>query len=108
MYGMRKNMHLQKYGVKTFPYCRRRRYIPSINQSLAGGIVMSNDVFGLTIGQFERMYKDCLERRKSREKWIINLRYPDKFSNEYLEYLQNCIYYNKGNRVLYLNLNLVK
>ncbi|CAC5366524.1 unnamed protein product [Mytilus coruscus] len=36
------------------------------------------------------MYKECLDRRKTQEQWILNLRYPDKSSNDYLEYLQNC------------------
>ncbi|CAC5362072.1 unnamed protein product [Mytilus coruscus] len=40
------------------------------------------------------MYKNCLERRKKQEQWILNLRYPDKSSNEYLEYLQNCTGYS--------------
>ncbi|XP_063406041.1 uncharacterized protein LOC134690000 [Mytilus trossulus] len=95
MYGMNKIMYLQKYGVKSFPYRGRRRYTPSISQSLEGGIVISNDVFGLTIRQFERIYKICLERRKTHEQSILNLRYPDKSSNEYLEYLQDCVYYNE-------------
>ncbi|XP_063407286.1 uncharacterized protein LOC134691024 isoform X2 [Mytilus trossulus] len=95
MYGMRKIINLQKYGVKSFPYRGRRRYTPSISQSLDGGIVISNDVFGLTIRQFERIYKVCLERRKIHEQWILNLRYPDKSSNEYLEYLQDCVYFNQ-------------
>ncbi|XP_052073976.1 uncharacterized protein LOC127711852 [Mytilus californianus] len=95
MYGMRKILYLQKYGVKSFPYRGRRRYTPSISKPLNGEIVISNDVFGLAIRQFERIYKKCLDRRKTQEQWILNLRYPDKSSNEYLEYLQNCIYYNK-------------
>ncbi|CAC5386005.1 unnamed protein product [Mytilus coruscus] len=92
-------MYLQKYGVKRFPYRGRRRCKPSINQYTDGGIVISNDVFGLTIKQFERMYIECLDRRKTQEQWIVNLRYPDKSSKEYLEYLQNCIYYNKGSDI---------
>ncbi|CAC5373591.1 unnamed protein product [Mytilus coruscus] len=56
---------------------------------------ISNDVFGLTISQFERMYKACLERRITKEQWILNLRYPDKSSKEYLEYLENCTDYKK-------------
>ncbi|CAC5390047.1 unnamed protein product [Mytilus coruscus] len=99
MSGMRKIMYLQKYGVKSFPYHGRRRYTPSISQSLDGGIVISNDVFGMTIRQFERIYKDCLERRKTREQWILNLRYPDKSSNEYMEYLQNCTDLNNDNLI---------
>ncbi|VDI23257.1 Hypothetical predicted protein [Mytilus galloprovincialis] len=95
MNGMRKIMYLQKHDVKSFPYHGRRRYTPSISQSLDGGIVITNDVFGLTIRQFERIYKACLDRRKTYEQWILNLRYPDKCSNEYLEYLQYCVYYKE-------------
>ncbi|XP_052086257.1 uncharacterized protein LOC127723606 [Mytilus californianus] len=97
MYGMRKITYLEKYGVKHFPYRGKRKYAPSIYQSVDGSMVISNDVFGLTIKQFERMYKECLHRRKTHEQWILNLRYPDKSSSEYLEYLQNCTECNKEN-----------
>ncbi|CAC5397482.1 unnamed protein product [Mytilus coruscus] len=89
VYGMKKNTYLEKYGAKHFPYRGRRKYTPLIIQSVDGGMFISNDVFGLTIRQFERMYKYCLQRRKTHEQWIVNLRYPEKSSNEYLEYLQN-------------------
>ncbi|XP_071143312.1 uncharacterized protein [Mytilus edulis] len=95
MYSMRKITYWRKYGVKRFPYHGKRKYTPLVYQSDDGGIVISNDVFGLTIRQFERMYKDCLNRRKAHESWIMNLRYPDKASNEYLEYLENCTDCNK-------------
>ena len=95
-YGMRKITYLEKYGIKHFPYRGKRKYAPSIYRSVDGRMVISNDIFGLTIRQFERMYKDCLHRRKTHEQWILNLRYPDKSSNEYLEYLQNCTDFNKG------------
>ncbi|VDI57023.1 Hypothetical predicted protein [Mytilus galloprovincialis] len=97
VYGMRKITYLEKYGVKHFPYCGRRKYTPLIHKSVDEGIFISNDVFGLTIRQFERMYKDCLHRRKTHEQWILNLRYPDKSSNDYLEYLQNCTDCNTDN-----------
>ncbi|XP_052086560.1 uncharacterized protein LOC127723884 [Mytilus californianus] len=90
VYGSRKITYLEKYMVKHFPYRGMRKYTPLINKYEEGGMFISNDVFGLTIRQFERMYKDCLQRRKTHEQWILNLRYPDKSSNEYLEYLQNC------------------
>ncbi|CAC5356548.1 unnamed protein product [Mytilus coruscus] len=73
----------------------RQKYSPLLYQSFGEGMIISNDVFGLTIRQFERMYKACLERRKTQEQWILNLRYSDKFSNEYLEYLKNCTDCNK-------------
>lgn len=89
-YGMGKFKYFEKYGVKRFPYSGMRKYPPSINQSRDRGIFISNDLFGLTIKQFERVYKDCLNRRKTKNQWILNLRYPEKSSNEYLEYLNNC------------------
>ncbi|VDI71241.1 Hypothetical predicted protein [Mytilus galloprovincialis] len=88
-YGLRKISFWEKYGVKSFPYRGRRRYSPFSYQSVDRGIVISNDVFGLTIRQFDRMYKACLDRRKTHDQYIINLRYSDKTSDEYMEYLQD-------------------
>lgn len=96
MYGIRKKTYWEKYGVQRFPYHGKRRYTLYINQSFDGGIEISNDVFGLTIKQFEQTYKKCLQKRKEHEHWILNLRYPDKSSKEYLEFLQDCTYCNKG------------
>ncbi|CAG2242563.1 unnamed protein product [Mytilus edulis] len=96
VYGMRKNTLLEKYGVKRFPYRGRRKYTPLVYQYSDGGMTISNDVFGLTIRQFERMFKKCLDRRKTKEQWILNLRYPDKSSNEYLEYLDKCTDCDEG------------
>ncbi|XP_063408181.1 uncharacterized protein LOC134691544 [Mytilus trossulus] len=95
MIGIRKLTYWKTYGVKRFPYRGKRKYTPLVYQADNGGIVISNDIFGLTIRQFERMYKDCLDRRKTHENWIMNLRYPDKTSNEYLEYLDQCTDCNK-------------
>ncbi|XP_063408304.1 uncharacterized protein LOC134691674 [Mytilus trossulus] len=94
--GIRKNSTREIYGVRRFPYRGRRTYAPILSQPLDGGMVILNDVFGLTISQFERMYKACLDRRNTKEQWITNLRYPDKSSKEYLEYLDNCTDCNKG------------
>ncbi|CAC5371470.1 unnamed protein product [Mytilus coruscus] len=95
MYGIRKTLYWDKFGVKRFLYLGKRRYTPLIYQNFDGGFTLSNDVFGLTIRQFEEMYKDCLDRRIKQEQWILNLRYPDKSSNEYLEYLNMCTDCNK-------------
>ncbi|VDI62176.1 Hypothetical predicted protein [Mytilus galloprovincialis] len=89
-YGIKKNTYWEIYGVKSFRYRGKRKYTPLLYPSFDGGMKISNDVFGLTISQFERMYKACLERMKTKEQWILNLRYPDKSSTEYLEYLENC------------------
>lgn len=96
VYGLRKITYWERYGVKRFPYPGRRKSTPLVYQSEDGGITFSNDVFGLTIKQFERVYKGCLDRRKTREQYILNLRYPDKTSEEYLEYLQDSADYDNG------------
>ncbi|XP_063418437.1 uncharacterized protein LOC134701237 [Mytilus trossulus] len=103
LFGINKTTYWELYGVKRFPYRGKRKFTPLLYQSFEGGMVISNDVFGLTISQFERMYKACLERRKTKEQWILNLRYPDKSSNEYLEYLQDCTDCNIGQLLCYEN-----
>ncbi|CAC5426016.1 unnamed protein product [Mytilus coruscus] len=100
LFGMRKTTYWEIYGVKRFPYRGRRRFTPLLCQSSDGGMIISNDVFGLTIKQFERMFEACLDKRKKHEQWILNLRYPDKSSNDYLEYLQSCTDCNKDHLVL--------
>lgn len=88
----------ETYGVKRFPYPGRRRYPPLVYQSEDGATIISNDIFGLTIRQFEEMYKTCLVRTKAQEQYILNLRYPNKSSDEYLEYLENNTDYNKHDK----------
>lgn len=88
---------MKKYSAIRFPYQGRRRYTPLMYQSEDGGIIISNDVFGLTIKQFERRFKACLERRNTHKQYILNLRYPDKTSDQYMEYLQNS---NEGKYVV--------
>ncbi|XP_071144204.1 uncharacterized protein [Mytilus edulis] len=95
MYGLWKVHFWEKYGVKGFPYSGRRRYSPFAYQTADGDIVISNDVFGQTIMQFERIHKTCIIRRKTNEQYILNLRYPDKTSDEYLEYLEDNANYNQ-------------
>lgn len=104
-YGLRKISFWEKYGVKRFPYLGKRRYSPFAYRSVDGGIVISNDVFGLTIRQFDKMYKACLIRRKTHEQYILNLRYPDKSSDEYMEYLQDIKNNDKGNFIVILKLH---
>lgn len=105
-HGLKKITYLEKYGVKCFPYPGRRRFKPLVYQSEDGGIIISNDVFGLSIRQFDRVFKACLVRRKAREQYILNLRYPYKTSDEYLEYLEKCTDCNKGNNIV-INVTLV-
>ncbi|VDI06299.1 Hypothetical predicted protein, partial [Mytilus galloprovincialis] len=88
MHGIEKKTYWEIYGMKCFPYKGKRKYSPCINQMFDGGIVLKNDVFGLSIRQFEREFKHCLERRRKNEQTIINIRFPVKTSNEYIEYLE--------------------
>jgi hypothetical protein len=48
-----------------------------------------NNVSPLIISQFEREFKACLERRKQNEPQILNILFPIKTDNRYLEYLEN-------------------
>ncbi|XP_052083838.1 uncharacterized protein LOC127721192 [Mytilus californianus] len=88
LHGIKKTTYWEIYGIKRFPYKGKRKYSPCINQTFDGSIVLKNDVFGLSIRQFEREFKNCLERRRKDEQTIINIRFPDKTSNEYMEYLE--------------------
>ncbi|XP_071142715.1 uncharacterized protein [Mytilus edulis] len=96
VYGMRKITYLEKYGVKRFPYRGRRQRTPILQQYFDGRISISNDVFSLTIHQFEKEFKACLKRRKQNSQWILNVRFPVKSSNEYLEYLEKCEDHDEG------------
>jgi hypothetical protein len=53
-----------------------------------------NDLFGFTIFQFEREFKACLERRKQNEPQILNILFPIKTENRYLEYLENTLLFH--------------
>ena len=48
-----------------------------------------NDVSSLSIFPFEPEFKACLERRKQNEPQILNILFPIKTDNRYLEYLEN-------------------
>ncbi|CAC5414804.1 unnamed protein product [Mytilus coruscus] len=61
----------------------------------------------MTIHQFEREYKKCLQRRFAKEQWILNLQYPMKSSHEYLEYLENCTCHKEG-YVTYQSCDLIE
>ncbi|VDI01573.1 Hypothetical predicted protein [Mytilus galloprovincialis] len=105
IHEMRKRTYWEKYGVKRFPYRGRRRFTPNLDQHFDGQISITNDVFGLTIQQFERTFRACLGRRKQNSQRILNLRYPVKSSNKYLEYLENCTGHIEG-YVLWPGLNV--
>ncbi|CAG2218919.1 unnamed protein product [Mytilus edulis] len=52
--------------------------------------MIQNDLLGLTIHQFESRFEECLERRTRNKEWLLNIRFPDKTSDGYIEYLENC------------------
>ena len=89
VYPTKKVLFVDSYGVKSFPYRGRRSHFSSIRQIIGSSTERHNDLFGLAIFQFEREYKACLERRKHNETQILNILFPIKMGNRYLEYLEN-------------------
>ena len=85
----KKMLFVDSYGVKSFPYLGRRTHFSGIRQILGSNTERHNDLFGLAVFQFEREYKACLERRKHNEPQILNIVFPIKTGNIYLEYLEN-------------------
>jgi len=89
VYPTKKVLFVESYGVISLPYKGRRKHFSSIQQILGSSRNRHNDLFGMTIFQFEREYKACLERRKQNEPQILNILFPIKTDNIYLEYLEN-------------------
>jgi len=89
VYPTKKVLFVDSYGVKSLPYRGRRKHFSSIRQILGSSTDRHNDLFGMTIFQFEREYTACLERRKQNEPHILNILFPIKTGNRYLEYLEN-------------------
>jgi hypothetical protein len=89
VYNTKKVLFVDSHGVKSFPYRGRRTHFSSIRQILGSRRNRHNDLFGLTIFQFDREYKACLERRIHNEPQILNIVFPIKTSTRYLEYLEN-------------------
>ena len=89
VYPTKKVLFLDSYDVKSLPYRGRRKHFSSIQQILGSRRIRHNDLFGMAIFQFEREYTACLERRKQNEPQILNILFPNKTDNRYLEYLEN-------------------
>ena len=89
VYPTKKVFYVDSYGVKSLPYRGRRTIFSSIQQILGSSRNRHNDLFGMAIFQFEREFKACLERRKQNEPQILNILFPIKTGNRYLEYLEN-------------------
>lgn len=88
-YRIRKLTYYEKYGVKTFSYKGKRKYSSCLRQTFEGSIVVQNDIFGLTIQQFEKEFVECLKRRKSNQQKITNILYPNKTTVAYLEFIEH-------------------
>ena len=84
-----KVLFVDSYGVKSLPYRGRRKHFSTIRQILGSRTDRHNDLFGMAIFQFEREFTACLERRKQNEPQILNILFPIKTGNRYLEYLEN-------------------
>ena len=89
VYPSKKVLFVDSYGVKSLPYRGRRKHFSSIQQILGSSRNRHNDLFGMAIFQFEREFTACLERRKQNEPQILNILFPIKTGNRYLEYLEN-------------------
>ena len=89
LYGIKKIPYWSMYGVERFPYRSRRKHQSCLHQTFEGRIVIHNDIFGLTIKQFNREFEKCLLRRERNEQYMLNVRFPNKISSDYLEYLDN-------------------
>jgi hypothetical protein len=89
VHATKKVLFVDIHGVKSFPYRGRRKHFSYLKQILGNSTDCHNDLFGLAIFQFEREYKSCLERRKQNEPQILNILFPNKTDNRYLEYLEN-------------------
>jgi len=89
VYPTKKVIFIDSYGVKSMPYRGRRKHFSSIRKILGSSTNRHNDLFGMAIFQFEREYTACLERRKQNEPQVLNILFPVKTENRYLEYLEN-------------------
>ena len=89
VYPTKKVLFVDSYGVRSLPYRGRRKHFSSIRQILGSSADRHNDLFGMAIFQFEREYTACLRRRKQNEPQILNIVFPIKTGNIYLEYLEN-------------------
>ena len=89
VYPNNKVLFVDSHGVNSLPYRGRRTHFSNIRQILGSRTERHNDLFGLAIFQFEREYKACLERREHNEPQILNILFPIKTGNIYLEYLEN-------------------
>jgi len=89
VYTTKKVLFVDSYDVKSLPYRGRRKHFSSIQQILGSSRNRHNDLFGMAIFQFEWEYKACLERRKQNEPQILNILFPIKTDNRYIEYLEN-------------------
>ena len=85
----KKVLFIVRNGYKFLRYRGRRKNISWIRQILPSSTERHNDLFGMAILQFEREFTACLERRKQNEPQILNILFPIKTGNRYLEYLEN-------------------
>ena len=89
VYPTTKVLFVDSYCVKSLPYRGRRTHFSNIRQILGSSTERHNDLFGFATFQFEREYKACQERRKCNEPQILNILFPIKTVNRYIEYLEN-------------------
>lgn len=87
IYGMKK---LSYWDMFKAAHCMTRRdNIPCLHQTIDGTVVLRNNLIRPVINQFHGTFKACIERRQRDEQQLLNIRFPDKMCNQYLEYLEH-------------------
>ncbi|XP_071148294.1 uncharacterized protein [Mytilus edulis] len=86
--NMRKKTFWDLYDLKR--YQGKGKHSVCLHRTFDGTLVLRNNLIKLLINLFEKEFKACLVRRKQHQDQIINICYPDKTSDLYLDYLENC------------------
>lgn len=88
VFNMRKLNYCDIYGLRS--YQGKGKYSVCLHRTLDGTLVLRNNLIKPLIDLFEKEFKACLVRRKEHQDQILNIRFPDKTSNYYLDYLDIC------------------
>lgn len=86
--NMRKKTFWDLYDLKR--YQGKGKHSVCLHRTFDGTLVLRNNLIKPLINLFEKEFKACLVRRKQHQDQIINICYPDKTSDLYLDYLENC------------------
>ncbi|CAC5410075.1 unnamed protein product [Mytilus coruscus] len=88
VFNMKKTTFWDVYGLRS--YQGKGKHSVCLHRTFDGTLVLRNNLIKPLIDLFEKEFKACLVRRKQHQDFILNIRYPDKTSDLYLDYLENC------------------